>query len=403
MFLRPALSPTRVTPARKAFTLSRMQSPRAYIASVLAFTATTMTLAQAPPINFQSTQINADRTITFRFIDRGATKVTLNIRDLTKTMPMEKDATGVWTVTTPPLPPAIYNYYFDADGQWRLDPANPHIAVKFQNVTNLLTVPGSAPQLWDPTDVPHGELHHHFYTSKVVLNLPNNQSDYYVYTPPGYDPKAKTAYPVLYLLHGFNEGPYSWTAVGKANIILDNLLAQGKIKPMIVVMPLGYGDLTYVTTATAHSDPTLTADHYKRFQQALLTEVLSQVESTYHILRDRDHRAIAGLSMGGQESLTIGLTNPDKFAYVIGLSSAARGLPTDPALAGINPKSANLRLLWVSCGTDDSLSEPNHKLVDWLRSKDMPVTYVQTPGVHSWIVWQDNLIHFAPLLFQPQP
>ena len=104
--------------------------------------------------------------------------------------------------------------------------------------------------------------------------------------------------------------------------------------------------------------------------------------------------------MGGQESLTIGLSNPDKFAYVIGLSAAAQGIPANPALASINPKSANLRLLWVSCGTEDSLSEPNHKLADWLKSKEMPVMYVQTPGVHSWIVWQDNLAHFAPLLFQ---
>ena len=166
---------------------------------------------------------------------------------------------------------------------------------------------------------------------------------------------------------------------------------------MIVVMPLGYGDLTYVTTPR---NAAVTAEHNKRFQQALLTEILPQVESKYHVARDRDHRAIAGLSMGGQESLTIGLTNTDKFAYVIGLSSAAQGIPTNPALASLNPKSANLRLLWVSCGTEDSLSEPNHKLADWLKSKDMQVTYVQTPGVHSWIVWQDNLIHFAPLLFQ---
>jgi enterochelin esterase-like enzyme len=248
--------------------------------------------------------------------------------------------------------------------------------------------------------VPHGELHHHFYTSSVVLNLPNNQSDYYVYTPPGYNPAAKTLYPVLYLLHGFNEAAYSWTDVGKANYILDNLLAQGKVKPMIVVMPLGYGDLNYVTTATSRRDPALAADHYKRFQQALLTEVLPQVEATYRVARDRDHRAIAGLSMGGQESLTIGLTNTDKFAYVIGLSSAAQGLPTNPALADLNPKTTNLRLLWISCGTEDSLSEPNHKLADWLKSKGMTVDYVQTPGVHSWIVWQDNLAHVAPLLFQ---
>jgi len=367
---------------------------------VIAMVAPAGLLAQAPPINYQSTEIHPDHTITFRYKDPGAAKVILNIRDLPKPMPMEKGPDGVWTVTTQPLPPAIYNYLFLSDGESRLDPANPNVAIKWQNVTNLLTVPGDVPQLWDPADVPHGELYHHFYTSKLVLNLPGNESDYYVYTPPGYDAKARTPYPVLYLLHGFNEAAYSWTAVGKANNILDNLLAQGKIKPMVVVMPLGYGDLNYVRTAESRRDPALAADHFKRFQQALLTEVLPQVEANYHVARDRDHRAIAGLSMGGQESLTIGLTNTDKFAYVIGLSSAAQGLPTNPALADLNPKDANLRLLWVSCGTDDSLSEPNHKLVDWLKSKGMTVDYVQTPGVHSWIVWQDNLIHFAPLLFQ---
>jgi enterochelin esterase-like enzyme len=380
-----------------------MHSSHLFAASVLfAFTVPALLFGQAPPANYQSTDINPDHTVTFRYKDAGATKVMLNIRDLPKPMPLEKDANGVWTVTTQPLPPAIYNYYFDVDGQWRVDPANPHVAIKFQNVTNLLTVPGSSSQLWDPIDVPHGELHHRFYTSSAVLNLPNNQSDYYVYTPPGYDAKAKILYPVLYLLHGFNEGPYSCTAVGRANYILDNLLAQGKIKPMVVVMPLGYGDLNYVRTATTRLDPALTADHYRRFQQALLTEVMPQVEATYHVARDRDHRAIAGLSMGGHESLTIGLTNADKFAWVLGLSSAAQGISADPALAGINPKAANLRLLWVSCGREDSLSEPNRKLVEWLKSKEMPVTYVQTPGVHSWIVWQDNLIHFAPLLFQPK-
>jgi enterochelin esterase family protein len=377
-----------------------MKLPRASAACfVLAFAAPSLLLAQAPPINYQSTEIHPDHTITFRYKDPGAAKVMLNIRDLPKPMAMEKGADGVWTVTTQPLPPAIYNYLFLADGESRLDPANPHVAIKWQNVTNLLTVPGDAPQLWQPADVPHGELHHHFYTSKVVLNLPGNESNYYVYTPPGYDPRAKAPYPVLYLLHGFNEGAYSWTDVGKANNILDNLLAQGKIKPMVVVMPLGYGDLNYVRAAR---NAAVTAEHNKRFQQALLTEVLPQVEATYHVARDRDHRAIAGLSMGGQESLTIGLTNTDKFAYVIGLSSAAQGIPTDPALANLNPKDANLRLLWVSCGTEDSLSEPNHKLVDWLKSRGMTVDYVQTPGVHSWIVWQDNLIHFAPLLFQPK-
>jgi enterochelin esterase-like enzyme len=389
------LARMKTQPASAALRLSAAALRIAALASLA--TMTTALFSQAPPINFQSTTINPDHTITFRYKDPAATKINLVIRDLTKPIPMTKGADGVWTATTQPLAPAIYNYYFDADGQWRYDPANPHVAIKFQNVTNLLTVPGDTPQPYDATDVPHGEVHHHFYTSKIVLHLPNNQSEYYVYTPPGYDPKARTMYPVLYLLHGFNEGAYSWTQVGRANYILDNLIAQGKAKPMIVVMPLGYGDLDYVTHARNQAT---SAEHTKRFPQALLTEILPQVEAQYHVLRDRDHRAIAGLSMGGQESLTIGLTNTDKFAYVIGLSSAAQGIPNNPALASLNPKSANLKLLWVSCGTEDSLSEPNHKLADWLKSKGMDVNYVQTPGVHSWIVWQDNLAHFAPLLFQ---
>jgi enterochelin esterase-like enzyme len=370
------------------------------IFALLSLGAPAVMYAQAPPINFQSTEIHPDRTITFRYKDPGAAKVDLVIRDLTKPIPMTKGADGTWTATTQPLLPAIYNYYFDADGQWRLDPANVHVAIKFQNVTNLLNLKGDTPQPWEPGNVPHGELHHHFYNSSVVLNLPGGQDNYYVYTPPGYNSAGKTLYPVLYLLHGFNEGAYSWTDVGKANVILDNLLAQGKIKPMIVVMPLGYGDLDYVTTAEGRRDQTRAAEHYKRFQQTLLTEVLPQVEANYRVARDRDHRAIAGLSMGGMESLTIGLTNTDKFAYVIGLSSAAQGVPNNPDLANLNPKSANLKLLWVSCGMEDSLSEPNHKLADWLKSKGMDVKYVQTPGVHSWIVWQDNLVHFTPLLFQ---
>jgi enterochelin esterase-like enzyme len=359
-------------------------------------------LAQAPPANFQSTEIHPDRTVTFRYVDPYAPAVTLSIRDLTQPISMHKGTDGIWTATTQPLPPAIYNYHFEVEKQWRLDPANPSVAVKYQNVTNLLPVPGATLEPWDPADVPHGEVHHHMYTSHTVLHLPQDQSEYYVYTPPGYDAHAAQLYPVLYLLSGFNEGPWSWTAVGRANIILDNLIAQHKAQPMVVVMPLGYGDMDYVLTANRTRDPKLGNEHYRRFEQALLTEVLPRVESSYHVAHDREHRAIAGLSMGGHESLSIGLTHTSQFAYVIGLSAAAAGIAQDAALANLNPKAANLRLLWVSCGTDDSLSAVNHDFVDWLHSKGMTVNYVQTPGTHTWSVWQNNLVHFAPLLFQPK-
>ncbi len=358
--------------------------------------------AQSPPANFQSTEIHPDRTVTFRYIDPHAPAVTLSIRDLTQPILMHKGEDGIWAATTEPLPPAIYNYHFEVEKQWRLDPANPNVAVKYQNVTNLLPVPGPVPEPWQVADVPHGEIHQHVYTSLTVLHLPQSQSEYYVYTPPGYNPHAAQPYPVLYLLSGFNEGPWSWTAVGRANIILDNLIAQHKARPMVVVMPLGYGDMDYVLTGNRARDPKLASEHYHRFEQALLSEVLPQVESTYHVARDRDHRAIAGLSMGGHESLSIGLTHASQFAYVIGLSAAANGIAQDPALASLNTKTANLHLLWVSCGTDDGLSQANHDFVEWLRSRNMNVEYVQTPGTHTWSVWQNNLVHFAPLLFQPK-
>jgi enterochelin esterase family protein len=323
------------------------------------------------------------------------------VDNIKEPIPMTKGADGLWSVTTQPLTPEIYEYKFLADGQTRRDPTTLAVTGStYFPLPNFLEVPGDGPMSWDATDVPHGELHFHIYTTHIAQGISRNQSDYVVYTPPGYNPSAKQVYPVLYLLHGWGDMAIGWTAKGRANFILDNLIAQGKARPMIAVMPLGYGDLDYVTTSEGRTDRDRAAEHYKRFQQALLTEILPQVEAHYHVLADRDHRAIAGLSMGGQESLTIGLTNTDKFAYVLGLSAAAQGVPTDPALANLNPKSANLRLLWVSCGTEDSLSEPNHKLADWLKSKDMDVTYVQTPGVHSWIVWQDNLAHFAPLLFE---
>jgi enterochelin esterase-like enzyme len=137
------------------------------------------------------------------------------------------------------------------------------------------------------------------------------------------------------------------------------------------------------------------------FSRALLTEVLPQVESGYNVSKDRDDRAITGLSMGGLESLTIGLTHPEQFGWVGGFSSAVGHREKDE-LAALSGKSAGLHLLWIACGTADDLITPNRKFIAWLRSKDVPLTAVETPGMHTWMVWRDNLAHFAPLLFQPR-
>ena len=351
---------------------------------------------------FSSTEVHPDRTVTFAYKDAVATTVELVVGGLPKKLPMKKNEAGVWTVTTPSLPPEIYGYHFEADGDFRLDPANPDTTINLVDVANELTVPGETPQLWEVTNVPHGVLHHYNYTTNSVLGLPQNQSRYYVYTPPGYDPKASQPYPVLYLLHGWSDSDSGWTAVGRADLILDNLLAQGKIKPMVVVMPLGYGDMSFIHQFHVWEDPAAIDRNTNLFAKALLTEVLPRVEAEYHVSKDRNDRAIAGLSMGGLESLEIGLSHTDKFAWVGGFSSAVHNLNYEDKLTSLNPKAADLRLLWVACGTEDSLIEPNRRFVEFLKSKNMPVKQIETPGYHTWMVWRDNLSQFAPLLFQPK-
>jgi enterochelin esterase family protein len=256
---------------------------------------------------------------------------------------------------------------------------------------------------WEPSNVPHGVIHHHYYHSGIV----GINSEYYVYTPPNFDPRSQKKYPVLYLLHGYSDDPSAWTGMGKANVILDNLIAQGKARPMIVVMPLGYGTMEVITRGwIAWKDPELVHANYSRFSDALFQEVMPLVKQQYPLSDKREDRAVAGLSMGGAESLLVGLNHIDDFAYVAGFSSAPLGegdytaaLPriTSQSAADVNAK---LRLLWISCGTEDGLFAGNQKLIAWLRERGIKINAVQTPGMHVWMVWRDNLTNFAPLLFQ---
>ena len=352
------------------------------------------------PTSFKSDEVHPDGSITFRYKDPAAGKVLLYLDGADKPLPMQKGSDGVWSVTTPTLAPEIYGYGFEVDGRPQFDPKNPITTSNLVYAANLVTVPGKVPQLWEARAVPHGVVHHHFYTSKIVNGLVDGQSEYYVYTPPSYDPKKGKRYPVLYLLHGWSDMANGWTAVGQANLILDNLIAEGKVQPMLVVMPLGYGDMKFVTGGdTMWNDDAVIDHNVTLFSQALLTEVLPQVESAYHVSKKRDDRAITGLSMGGLESLTIGLTHPEQFGWVGGFSSVLRRKEQEQ-LAVLNAKTTSRRLLWIACGTKDDLITPNPKFIASLKSKDVSVTAIETPGMHTWLVWRDNLAHFAPLLFQ---
>jgi enterochelin esterase family protein len=311
---------------------------------------------------------------------------------------MHKDGQGVWSVTTAPLPPDYYGYSFVADGVRLIDPLNPFLKPNLLATENAVHVPGPSSLPWELNDVPHGEIHHHFYKSAVA----GDDRDYYVYTPAGYEPAGKQTYPVLYLLHGFSDDASGWSAVGRANVILDNLIAQGKAKPMVVVMPLGYGTMDFVRLGWNAWDHTKMRDrNFAKFHEALLTEVMPRIESEYRVTKDPNAHAIAGLSMGGSESLLIGLNNLDKFAWIGAFSSG--GMPDDfqTVFPSLDAKAnQQLRLLWIACGTDDDLITMTRSLRHWLKSKGVQHADIETSGAHTWMVWRRNLAEFARLLFR---
>jgi enterochelin esterase-like enzyme len=379
-----AASPTLERPARRPFLL-------------LLVAAAVPALAQpTPPL--RSPEVHPDKSVTFRFRAPNAKEVFL-ARESAQRLPMQRDEQGVWSLTTDPLEPDFYSYSFVADGVGLMDPSNSLITPNLLGSESKVHVPGPASLPWEVNNVPHGELHRHFYKSAVV----GDDRDYYVYTPPGYDPRANKLYPVLYLLHGFSDDASAWTAVGRANVILDNLIARGKAKPMLIVMPLGYGAPEIVSRGGGPGlrDPNLRQRNYDRFRDALFTEVIPEVEKAYRVSKDRNARAIAGLSMGGAESLSTGLNALNRFAWVGAFSSGGLGEDFNATFPSLDSKAnARLQVLRIACGTDDRLIDGNRKLIDWLKSKDIRLTRIETPGAHNWTVWRRNLAEFAPLLFQ---
>ena len=254
-------------------------------------------------------------------------------------------------------------------------------------------------ETWERSAVPHGAVHRQDFVTHTVAGLPGNRDAFYVYTPHGYDPRGSTRYPVLYLLHGWGDAANGWIRSGHADDILDNLIAAGRAKPMIVVMPLGYGDMSFLHDGFGvWRDRPAVEHNVALFSQSLLTEVMPLVEAGYRVSTAPEDRAIAGLSMGGLEALTIGLQHTEEFRWIGGFSSAVHLV--DPAtLPHVQPDAAP-HLLWISCGTSDQLLTANRALIAALAADGWKVTPVETPGAHVWSVWRDNLVHFAPLLFQ---
>jgi enterochelin esterase-like enzyme len=357
-----------------------------------------------PTAALVSPDVHPDRTVTFRFSAPEATEVSLvgEINQGKGPQTMSKDDAGLWTITVGPLPPEIWIYNFRIQGIDVIDPSNP--AVKpvppGETTNSFVEVSGESPAFYDARPVPHGEVRMVMYESKAM----GVTRWVWIYTPPGYD-QTRTKYPVLYLLHGNGEDQSGWVRNGRANIILDNLIADLKAEPMIVVMPQGHalqgasvGPLVRLQGETSMFSP--------RFPKDLFEDVIPLVEKNFRVRADADHRAIAGLSMGGGQALSIGLTNLDKFHYVLGFSAAVGNgfLDIDKELQDFYANSTidnqQLRLLWVSCGKQDFLHDADQQFVDNLTKNGVKHTFRETEGAHVWSVWRNNLNETLPLLFR---
>ncbi len=354
-------------------------------------------LAVQNPPPLVSPEVHADRTVTFRLRAPKAQEVKVSAGELKAVLGgnsklMTKDEKGVWSLTIGPVEPGIYDYAFEIDGLRIADPAGDHVFGNRRGARGYLDVPGAArPDGW--RDVPHGAVTAHWYAGEA------GRRRVHVYTPPGYAKDKAASYPVLVLLHGSGDNDSHWTQLGQANVIADNLIAEGKAVPQVIVMTDGH---VAVKDQEGEDAPARRARASAAYERDLLDRVIPLVESEYRVKTDRESRAIVGLSMGGGQSLGAGLRNPDRFAWVGGFSSSTRGW--EKGVPGMKADAAalngSLKLLWIQIGKEDFLLEQNRSFVAWLKESGIKHHYLETEGAHSWSVWRRYLPEFLPLLFK---
>jgi enterochelin esterase-like enzyme len=274
--------------------------------------------------------------------------------------------------------------------------------IAFAFLLPSLLLLGATPRLSAQQNQTASKIYRHSYTTAIGINLPRNEEDYFVYTPPGYDPQSPSKYPVLYLLHGYEQSAGWWQTNGDLQAIMDELIAQKKARPMIVVMPAGYGNYKFLLGGPIEwASKNRVQENGQLFAEMLGREIIPRVESEYKASTKREDQAIAGLSMGGREALQIALGNFKKFAWV-GCFSAAFPPPFRYQFILPDPQVANYRLLWVGWGKSDwKVSHGNTELVADLNQKGFQVTTMITKGSHDEDVWRDYLKRFLPLLFSP--
>jgi len=348
-----------------------------------------------------SPSVAEDGSVTFRLKATKASSVTLT-GDFGPDVKMtQKDS--IWSVTVGPLTPEEYVYYFTVDGVRLVDPSNPRVKVGYVTSTtaSLLNVPTKEPAFYDVQDVPHGEIRTHVYKSKSN----GVQRELTVYVPPGYDENAGKRYPVLYLLHGFANDQQSWHRYGRANDILDNLLAKKSIEPFLVVMPLGYGGarINGDGTGIAPANAGRMGGDADLYQRDIIEDIIPMIEAKYRTIADRKHRAIFGFSMGGGQAGRYGLNNLDKFSYIGIMSAGIGGATAEPIKTlAADPKKVNdqISLLWIACGREDAGFAGAKASADALKQAGIKNTFVETEGAHHWRVWRRYLRDVSPLLFK---
>jgi enterochelin esterase family protein len=361
-----------------------------------------------------SPEVTADRRIIFRILAPQAETVTLNAGDIPEPgrggqdgPAFTKGENGVWEATAGPVEPGAYRYTFRVNGVPAMDPRNPNVSLSNTNAWSLVVVPGS--DFMDTKDVPHGAVAAVTYYSTALGRFRRM----HVYTPPGYELGGNQKYPVFYLLHGAGDCDDAWTSVGRAGFTLDNLIAAKKVKPMIVVMPAGHTSAA-PSGGRAAAAPGATPGPPPRdeFYDDFTTDIMPYAEKNYRVLADRAHRAIAGLSMGGSQTLNIAFRNLGKFAYigvfssgaVLGAGRGAVGAPDWETVHTADLDNSALKkgtkLVWLSTGVDDRLIENTRATVDLLKKHGFEPVFKESPGAHTWINWRNYLNEFAPQLFQ---
>jgi len=395
------------------------------VAGLLAVGPIVPASAQAPPAPGQggrgggrgpglpqvtSPEVMADKRIAFRIAAPQAQAVRLTASDipgLGQASQLTKGANGVWEITVGPVPSGGYRYNFNVDGVATIDPRNPLTSESQNNSWSLVYVPGS--DFADARNVLHGGVTEVNYYSTAL----KADRRMHVYTPPGYDTNNRK-YPVFYLLHGAGDSDDSWSTVGRAGFILDNLINDKKAKPMVVVMPAGH------TRGPANQ---IAASATDAFVSDFVTDIMPYVQKNYRVLTDRANTAIAGLSMGGLQTLNIGIPNLEKFAYLGVYSSgligafpgAGRGGTPAPAAGTGGPTEwetrntaklddpnlkKGLKLVWFGTGKEDFLLDTTVKTVDLLKKHGFSPVFKESGGGHTWMNWRDYLNEFAPQLFQ---